>query len=152
MSKVTDLVTRLVSPIVKEMGIELWDVEFVRIGGEQYLRILIDSKDGIYIDQCEDVSKAIDPLLDELDIIKGPYILEVSSAGIERGLKKPEHFERYLGSLIEVRLYKAIEGSKRYVGILRSFEGDHIVLDANDRSLVIPLESVSKASLKYNWQ
>jgi len=152
MSKVTDLVSSLVSPIVEKIGVSLWDVEFERLGGEQYLRIYIDSENGIYIDQCEEVSKAIDPLLDEADIINGPYILEVASAGIERALKKPEHFKRYIGSLIEVKLYKAAEGSKRYVGILQSYEENHITIDVSGSLLAIPLDNIAKANLKYNWQ
>ena len=152
MSKITEAVTRLAIPIVEEAGVSLWDVEFVRTGGETYLRIFIDSDDGISIDQCEAVSKALDPLLDEVDIIKGPYILEVSSAGIERALNKPEHFMKYEGSLIEVKLYGAIEGSKRYVGILASFNGDSIDLETDGRIINIPLKAISKSNLKYNWQ
>ena len=152
MSKITEVVTRLAVPIVEEVGVELWDVEFVRAGGESYLRIFIDSDDGISIDQCEAVSRALDPLLDEVDIINGPYILEVSSAGIERSLNKPEHFMKYEGSLIEDRLFSAIEGSKRYVGILASFNGDSIDLEVDGKTINIPLKNISRSNLKYNWQ
>lgn len=152
MSKITEVVTRLAVPIVEEVGVELWDVEFVRAGGESYLRIFIDSDEGISIDQCEAVSRALDPLLDEVDIINGPYILEVSSAGIERSLNKPEHFMKYEGSLIEVRLFSAIEGSKRYVGILASFNGDSIDLEVDGKTINIPLKNISRSNLKYNWQ
>ena len=152
MSKITEVVTRLAVPIVEEVGVELWDVEFVRAGGESYLRIFIDSDDGISIDQGEAVSRALDPLLDEVDIINGPYILEVSSAGIERSLNKPEHFMKYEGSLIEVRLFSAIEGSKRYVGILASFNGDSIDLEVDGKTINIPLKNISRSNLKYNWQ
>jgi ribosome maturation factor RimP len=152
MSKITEVVTRLATPIAEEVGVALWDVEFVRTGGESYLRVFIDSDNGISIDQCEAVSKALDPLLDEVDIIKGPYMLEVSSAGIERSLKKPEHFMKYEGSLIEVKLYSALEGNKRYVGILTSFSGDSIVLETDGKTFTIPLKDISKSNLKYNWQ
>ena len=152
MSKITEVVTRLATPIAEEVGVALWDVEFVRTGGESYLRMFIDSDNGVSIDQCEAVSKALDPLLDEVDIIKGPYMLEVSSAGIERSLKKPEHFMKYEGSLIEVKLYSALEGSKRYVGILTSFSGDSIVLETDGKTFTIPLKDISKSNLKYNWQ
>lgn len=152
MSKVTDLVTALILPVIGQMGVELWDVEFVRIGGEQYLRILIDSENGIFVDQCEAVSKAVDPLLDQSDIIDTAYLLEVASAGIERTLKKPEHFIRYVGSLIELRLFKAVDGQKRFVGILESYEESALTLKTTDATLTFPLDNISKASLKYNWQ
>ena len=112
MSKITDVVTELVLPITEEVGVSLWDVEYVRTGSENYLRILIDNENGVSIDQCEAVSKALDPLLDDVDILNDSFILEVASAGIERSLKKPEHFLKYEGSLIEVKLYAAVDGSK----------------------------------------
>ncbi|NLL35530.1 MAG: ribosome maturation factor RimP [Clostridiales bacterium] len=152
MSKITDVVTELVLPITEEVGVSLWDVEYVRTGSENYLRILIDNENGVSIDQCEAVSKALDPLLDEVDIINDSFILEVASAGIERSLKKPEHFLKYEGSLIEVKLYAAVDGSKRYVGILSSFNDDSISLETDRETLTIPLEKIARANLKYNWQ
>jgi ribosome maturation factor RimP len=152
MSKITDVVTELVLPITEEVGVSLWDVEYVRTGGENYLRILIDNENGVSIDQCEAVSKALDPLLDDVDIINDSFILEVASAGIERSLKKPEHFLKYEGSLIEVKLYAAVDGSKRYVGILSSFNDDSISLETDRETLTIPLEKIARANLKYNWQ
>ncbi len=152
MSKITEVVTKLVVPITEEVGVVLWDVEYERTGGENYLRILIDSENGVSIDQCEAVSRALDPLLDEVDIIKDSFMLEVASAGIERSLKKPEHFMKYEGSLIEVKLYAAIGGKKRYVGILSSFNGDSISLETDGDVLDIPLDKIVKANLKYNWQ
>ena len=152
MSRITDLVSDLVSPVIEKAGVSLWDVEFERVGGEQYLRIYIDSENSIYIDQCEEVSKAIDPLLDEADLIDGPYILEVSSPGIERALKKPEHFRRYVGSLIEVKLYKVVEGSKRFSGTLQSYTDNHIAIDVSGALVTIPLDNIAKANLKYEWQ
>mgnify|MGYP001136027827 CR=1 FL=1 len=152
MSKITDVVTELVLPITEEVGVSLWDVEYVRTGSENYLRILIDNENGVSIDQCEAVSKALDPLLDDVDIINDSFILEVASAGIERSLKKPEHFLKYEGSLIEVKLYAAVDGSKRYVGILSSFNDDSISLETDRETLTIPLEKIARANLKYNWQ
>jgi|LSQX01.1.fsa_nt_gb ribosome maturation factor RimP len=152
MSKITDVVTELVLPITEEVGVSLWDVEYVRTGSENYLRILIDNENGVSIDQCEAVSKALDPLLDDVDILNDSFILEVASAGIERSLKKPEHFLKYEGSLIEVKLYAAVDGSKRYVGILSSFNDDSISLETDRETLTIPLEKIARANLKYNWQ
>lgn len=152
MSKITEAVTELVVPIAEEVGVVLWDVEYLHTGGENYLRILIDSENGVSIDQCEEVSRALDSLLDEVDIINDSFILEVASAGIERSLKKPIHFIKYLDSLIEVKLYAAIGGSKRYVGILSSFDGDSISLETDGDTLSIPLEKIARANLKFNWQ
>ena len=91
-------------------------------------------------------------LLDDVDILNDSFILEVASAGIERSLKKPEHFLKYEGSLIEVKLYAAVDGSKRYVGILSSFNDDSISLETDRETLTIPLEKIARANLKYNWQ
>lgn len=152
MSKVTELVTALVSPVASSMGIEIWDIEFERVGGEQYLRVLIDKPDGVSIEDCEHLSRAIDPLLDETDFIKGNYMLEVASAGLERTLLKPEHFLRYIGKEIDVRLYKPIEGRKTYSGTLKDYNPERIELMVGDAPLSVPIENLSKANLKFIWQ
>lgn len=125
MAKVTDAVTELALPLVEQTGCQLWDVEYVREAGEWYLRIYIDKEGGVSILDCEAVSRPLSDVLDEADPIEGGYTLEVSSAGADRPLKKPEHFAKMMGREVEIRLYRTIEGSKAAVGILSAYrEGD----------------------------
>ena len=98
MSKITDAVASLAAAPAAALGLEIWDVEFVREAGTRYLRIYIDKDGGVGINDCVAFSQAMDPLLDEADPIAESYTFEVSSAGLERELKKPAHFVRYLGS------------------------------------------------------
>ena len=122
MSKVTDLVAELARPVVEAQGCELWDVEYVREAGEWFLRVYIDKEGGVSIDDCEAVSRALDPLLDEADPIESSYNFEVSSAGVERALKRPSDFQRFLGAHIAVKLYSAVDGQKEYLGYLRGYD------------------------------
>ncbi len=129
MSKITDLVAEMARPIVAAQGCELWDVEFVREAGEWFLRVYIDREGGVSIDDCEAVSRALDPLLDEADPIEQSYNFEVSSAGVERQLKRPSDFERFMGSYIAVKLYKAVDGAKEYLGYLRGYDNGNVTVE-----------------------
>ena len=122
MSKITDKVTELARPIVEEEGCSLWDVEYVREAGTWYLRICIDKQGGVDIDDCERISRRLDPVLDEADPIPESYVFEVGSAGIERELKRPGDFEAFLGSEVEVKLYQPYEGQKSFIGTLVAHE------------------------------
>jgi len=125
MSKITDEITKIAEPIAIKNGCELWDVEYIKEPSGWVLRIYIDRPDGINIEHCEAVSRDLDPILDEHeDIIPGSYTFEVSSAGAERRLKRPSDFERFIGHLVEVKLFKAIEGQKIFIGNLKSFSKD----------------------------
>ena len=121
MAKVTDVVEALAKPIVEEQGCSLWDVEYVKEAGVWYLRLYIDKEGGVSIDDCEAVSRPVSDLLDEADPIEGSYPFEVSSAGADRVLKKPEHFAAFMGQEVEVRLYRAQEGRKEWVGVLTAY-------------------------------
>ena len=121
MAKVTDVVEALAKPIVEEQGCTLWDVEYVKEAGVWYLRLYIDKEGGVSIDDCEAVSRPVSDLLDEADPIEGSYTFEVSSAGADRVLKKPEHFAAFMGQEVEVRLYRAQEGRKEWVGVLTAY-------------------------------
>ncbi len=147
MSKITDEVTALALPIAKSLNVELWDVEFVREGGERYLRIFIDSAEGIFISQCEEFSRSIDPLLDDADLIDGAYILEVSSAGLERTLKKPEHFIRFIGDTVEVKLFKAIDGAKKHRGTLLAYENGNVSINSGGQEITFPSAVISQVKL-----
>ena len=121
MSKITDKVTGLARPVVEEEGCSLWDVEYVREAGCWYLRIYIDKEGGVGIDDCERISRRLDPILDEADPIPDSYVFEVSSAGAERELKRPGDFEQFMGHEVEVKTYKPINGSKAFVGELAGY-------------------------------
>ena len=122
----------LLLPIVGKYEFELVDVEYVKEGGTWYLRAYIDKPGGITINDCETVSREFSDLLDREDFIEDSYILEVSSPGLGRPLKKEKDFERSLGEKIEIRLYKALDGTKEYTGILESFDKDTISIKTED--------------------
>jgi len=126
---IAETVETLVVPVTDGLGVELYELEYVKERGQWILRIFIDKPDGVSIDDCERVSHAIEKILDADEPINGPYTLEVSSPGIERTLTRPSHFMKYVGKAAEVRLYKPVDGKKRYTGILNGLEGDTIVLE-----------------------
>ena len=128
MAKVTDVVAQLARPIVEEQGCSLWDVEYVREAGVWYLRLYIDKAGGVSINDCEAISRPVSDKLDEADPIEGSYTFEVSSAGADRALKRPEHFEACLGSEVEVKLYRAEDGKKDWVGALSAYDDGAVTL------------------------
>lgn len=115
---VTAVVRELARPLADEFGYTLWDVEYVKEGADMYLRITIDRPEGITLDDCEKMHRAIDPLLDEADPIEGSYHLEISSPGIIRELKTEEHVRACIGWDVEVRLYAPVDGKKTFLGTL----------------------------------
>ncbi len=135
MSKITDKVTELARPIVEEEGCRLWDVEYVREAGNWYLRIYIDKTGGVDIEDCERISRRLDPVLDEADPIPDSYVFEVGSAGIERELKRPGDFESFLGSEVEVRLYQPVNGQKAYVGTLVGYDNGTTTIEIGGKTL-----------------
>ena len=127
-------VTALAEPVVKEMGLALWDVEYKKEGGAFVLRYTLDAPQGVDLDTCEAFSRAIEQKLDEADPIPDSYIFEVSSAGAERQLKRPGDFARFLGAQVEVRLYQPVDGSKVHIGTLEQYDnGDVTVSDGKTR-------------------
>ena len=129
MAKVTELTAQLAAPIVEEQGCTLWDVEYVKEAGTWYLRVFIDKEGGVSINDCEAVSRPLSDKLDEVDPIEGSYVLEVGSAGADRVLKKPEHFAAFIGSVVEVRLYRNRDGKKEFVGVLEQYENGDVQLE-----------------------
>ena len=122
MKKITELVAEMAAPAVAEAGCTLWDVEYVREAGTWYLRLYIDKVGGVDILDCEKVSRAVEPLLDEADPIEGSYTFEVSSAGAERPLKRPSDFAQFLGSPVAVKLYQNRDGRKEFAGHLKAYD------------------------------
>ena len=130
MSKVTKKVEALARPVIEDEGCELWSVEYVREAGSWYLRVFIDKDGGVGIDDCERISRRLDPILDEADPIPDSYVFEVGSAGAERELKRPSDFEKFMGSEVEVKLYQPYEGKKSLVGKLEAYENGDITISS----------------------
>ena len=125
--KVTDIVAEFSRPVVEQFGCQLWDVEYVREGSDYFLRLYIDKEEGVVdISDCEKISRAIDPILDEKDPIAESYHFEVCSAGLERALKRPGDFERFMGSPIMIKLYRPRNGLKELPGVLQGYEGGKV--------------------------
>ncbi len=122
----------LISPIIEEHRFELVDVEYVKEGSNWYLRAYIDKPGGITVDDCEVVSRRLSDLLDEQDFIDDAYILEVSSPGLGRPLKKDKDFARSIGEEVEIRTFRAVEHEKEFTGILRDFDKDKLVIELED--------------------
>ena len=127
--KITQQVAEFAEPIVREHGCSLWDVEYVREGGEWFLRLYIDKEGGVDIADCEAISRAVDPILDEKDPIADSYSFEVCSAGLERQLKRPSDFAQFMGASVTVRLYSAKNGLKEHTGTLRGYEDGAVSIE-----------------------
>ena len=151
MAKVSDLTAALAGPIAAENGCTLWDVEYVKEAGDWYLRIYIDKEGGVSIQDCEAVSRPLSDALDEADPIEGSYILEVSSAGADRALKKPEHFRRFLGSQVDVKLYRAREGRKELTGTLLGCENGDVTLALSGEPVVLEKKDVAQVRLHVSF-
>ncbi|MCD5410418.1 MAG: ribosome maturation factor RimP [Clostridiales bacterium] len=147
-NKVEKLVEEIVKPITDDENIELVDVEFKKEGPIRYLRVFIDKEGGISLDDCQLVSKQISAKLDELDSIEESYFLEVSSPGLDRPLKKESDFIKYEGKIVELKLYKPIEGSKRIEGeLIGLFDGKISIKFEDDKVLEIEKEQVALTRL-----
>ena len=148
---IASAVADLVGPTVSGLDYDLWDVEYVKEGSEYYLRITIDREEGITIDDCEIVHRAIDPLLDEADPIEDSYHLEVSSPGIERELKYDWHLDEFIGAEVEVKLYAPINGAKSYRGALARYSDTEITVNNGAADIALPREKVSKINTVFNF-
>jgi ribosome maturation factor RimP len=124
----------LLTPIAEANGCEVYDVEYVKEGSDWYLRAYIDKPEGVNIIDCENVSRAFSDKLDEADFIADAYILEVSSPGLGRALKKDRHLEKSLGDEVEVKTYKPIDRQKEFIGILKSYDKDTITIEIENDS------------------
>ena len=149
MNRIAERVRELALPVAAELGLELWDVEYLREAGQWYLRVYIDKLEGyVGIDDCERFSRALDPILDEADPIAESYTFEVSSAGAERELKRPGDFEKFLGSPVEVRLYKAVNGAKTQVGTLLGYENGNVRVNVAGQEIEFEKGQVAKVRLR----
>jgi ribosome maturation factor RimP len=151
--KITDIVSEVLNDFLNENRLELYNVEFIKEGKDWFLRVYIDKQENqdeeyVSTDDCEKVSRFLSVKLDEIDPIDQNYYLEVSSPGMDRTLIEEKHYKRFSGKLVEISLYKAIDGAKKYEGILVGLiDGDIVIKDENDNERRFPQEQVSKTRL-----
>ena len=148
MSKITEIVWKLAAPVAERHGCEIWDVEFVKEAGHQYLRVFIDRAEGVSIDDCEKVSRELGDIIDEEDPIAESYIFEVGSAGAERVLKRPSDFERFMGSHVEIRLYKPQDGEKAFVGELLKYDAGAVEISTEAGAVRFEKPQVAQVRLR----
>lgn len=141
--------TELVMPIIEAGNYDLWDVEYVKEGADYYLRVYADKEGGIGIDDCVDISRKLEQKLDEEDFIKEAYILEVSSPGLTRVLKKDKEFEKSIGRLVDIKLYKALNGQKELQGTLKSFDDKSLTFNISDEDVAIDRNDISVIRLAF---
>ena len=149
--KITEQVWQFAEPLVQAQGCSLWDVEYVREGGEWFLRLYIDKDGGVDIDDCEAVSRAVDPVLDEKDPIPESYRFEVCSAGLERVLKRPSDFERYLGEPVLVKLYRPKDGRKEFPGVLKGYKDGDVTISAGGQEITFEKAEVALVRLRVEF-
>lgn len=141
---VKDKVREAIEPTVSALGYRIWDVTYQKLGADYHLEITIDSDNGINIDDCEKVHRAIDPILDEYDFIEGFYYLEVSSPGIERELRTEEHITLSIGSKVEAKLFAAKDGTKSVVGVLEGYDDGAVTVATQNGSVRLEKNEVSR--------
>lgn len=151
MNKITETVTSLAAPVAEKFGLEIWDVEFVKEGGEHYLRVYIDSEKGVTIDDCENFSRAFDKILDEADPIDTSYIFEVSSAGLERRLYRPSDFEKYMGSAVTLKTFSPKNGKKEFLGNLSAYENGNVTLSVDGEELLFEKKEIASVRLRVEF-
>ena len=151
MKKVTEIVAELAAPVAAEFGCELWDTEYVREAGQWFLRLYLDKAGGVDILDCENVSRKVSDLLDEVDPIEGSYVFEVSSAGAERQLKRPSDFERFIGSPVLVKTYQNRDGRKEFPGVLKGYEDGDILLQIGTPELRFNKSEVAMVRLRIEF-
>lgn len=142
----------LLLPILDRYGFELYDVEYVKEGGTNYLRAYIDKPDGIAVNDCETVAREMNPILDELDYIPDSYVFEVSSPGLGRPLKKDKHLEKSLGQEVEIHTFRPIDHEKQFFGCLTRFDAEQIVItDENDKELTFARAEIALIRLAFDF-
>lgn len=146
MANAAEKVYKLIKDTVENQGVSLWDVRFLKEGASWYLRVFIDKPEGISIDDCTNVSHAIDPIIDEADPIDVSYFLEVCSPGTERELTRQSHFEACVGKTVKIKLYKALDGVKELTGILKD-AADTVTIETEGGEYEFSYKDISKARL-----
>lgn len=139
--------TELLTPIVEKQGVEIYDVEYVEEAGDWILRAYIDKEGGVTIDDCEAVSRKFSDALDEVDFIEDAYILEVSSPGLGRTLKKDSHLQKSIGQEVELKTYKPIERKKEFTGVLKGFDAENVTVEIDEKEVSFPRKDIAVIKL-----
>ncbi|MCM1175168.1 MAG: ribosome maturation factor RimP [Blautia sp.] len=142
---------RLLAPITERFGVEIYDIEYVKEGSDWYLRAYIDKPEGVNIDDCENVSRALSDGLDKEDFIEDAYILEVSSPGLGRTLKKDKHLEKSIGEEVEIKTYKPIDKRKEFQGILKAFDAETITLETEKEEQIFARNEIALIRLAFHF-
>ena len=151
MASIEEKVTKLVEPIIENLGYELYDVEYAKEGKNYFLRIFIDNEKGIDLNDCEKVNDSITDILDKENYIKEQYYLEVSSPGIERKLRKDKHLEQNISKNVEIKLFKKDNnGKKEYTGKLKAFNQEEIIIET-DKEITIERKNIAQIKTIYEW-
>lgn len=145
--KIVQQVWELAQPVVEGFGLKLWDVEYVREGADWFLRLYIDKDGAVDISDCEKVSRAMDPILDEEDPIPDSYNFEVCSAGCERVLKRPGDFQQFLGSQVQVKLYRPREGAKEFIGTLKDYDNGTLTMEIGQKTMEFTAQETAQVRL-----
>lgn len=151
LSKIEKITYDLALPVVNAEGYEIYDVEYVKEGPHWFLRLFIDRSEGVNIDDCETISRALSSIMDEKDYVQTNYFLEVSSPGIERNLRQEEHFEAALGEKVRIKLYKDIDGSKEIEGELLSADSSVINVQTLNAQVEIDKKNIAKANIMFDF-
>ena len=146
---IRETVREAISPIVTELGYDIWDITYQKIGADYHLEITIDKEGGIDIEDCEKVHRAIDPILDECDPIEGFYYLDVSSPGIERELRTAEHISRSIGEKVLAKLFTAKDGKRSISGVLSAFEDGKITITEPTGDIILTQSEIAKLTTVY---
>ena len=146
---IKDVVREAIEPSVTELGYEIWDITYSKIGADYHLEVTIDSERGIDIEDCEKVHRRIDPILDEIDPIEDFYYLEVSSPGVERELRTDEHVRKSIGVKVLAKLFTAKDGQKSVTGILSGFDGNTVEIGEGEEKITLAKSEISKLTTVY---
>jgi ribosome maturation factor RimP len=152
LANIEERVEKLVKNPIEKLGYTLYDVQYVKEGKDYFLRVFINNEENsISLEDCEKVNNEIEPLLDTADYIKEQYFLEVSSTGIEKLIRKPAHLEENINQVITVNLFKPVNGSKEFVGILKKFDNEIIYLQVNEEIIELERKNISLMKTYYDW-
>ncbi len=146
---IKETVREAVQPTITELGYDIWDITYSKVGADYHLEITIDSPNGINIEDCEKVHRAIDPILDECDPIEGFYYLDVSSPGVERELRTEMHISRSIGEKVRAKLFAAKDGKRVITGILSAFENGNLTITEPTGDVILAQSEISKLTTVY---
>lgn len=153
MAKIEEKIEELVTKPITDLGYRVYDVMYVKEGKDNFLRIFIDNDKGISLDDCEKVNDAITDMLDEANLIKDQYFLEISSPGVERNIRKDKHFEESIGKEVNIKLFKPLENKEKEItGILKDFDKETVKIETDkNEEITIPRNNISSIKWAFKW-